>query len=83
MVRIQIQLERAQHRQVRQRAARLGVSVSEVVRRCVNTALQSGGDEPASRVRRALAVSGKYAESGKSRRTARDHDDALADAFKS
>jgi hypothetical protein len=85
MVRIQIQLDRAQHRRVRQRARRLGVSVSEVIRRSLDAAMQQEpGDDPAARARRALAVAGKYSEAGRgARRTAANHDAALAEAFKS
>jgi len=43
MVRIQIQLQPSQHRQVRQRARRMGVSVSEVIRRCVDGQLRADG----------------------------------------
>jgi post-segregation antitoxin (ccd killing protein) len=83
MVRLQIQLETAQHRQVRKRAKRLGVSVSEVIRRCVAAELREDEAEGhAARVRRALAVAGKYADPRGPGRTAADHDAALAEAYK-
>jgi post-segregation antitoxin (ccd killing protein) len=84
MVRLQVQLEQAQHRRVRQRARRLGVSVSEIIRRSVDAELRRDDSaDPDGPARRALAAAGRYAESGGSRRTAADHDDALAGAYKS
>jgi hypothetical protein len=83
MVRLQIQLEAAQHRLVRARAKRLGVSVSEVIRRCVDAQLRAERlDQPDDRARRALAVAGKYADPGGATRTAADHDPALAEAYR-
>ena len=83
MVRLQIQLEPAQHRQVRQRAKRLGVSVSEVIRRCVseglNAEIASRADD---RAHRALAAAGKHADPQGSTRTAAEHDAALAEALR-
>ena len=82
MVRLQIQLEPAQHREVRRRAKRLGVSVAEVIRRCVDSHLQVEGADLSERARRALAVGGRFAEPRASRRTSADHDAALAEAFR-
>lgn len=83
MVRVQIQLDALQHRRVRRRAKRLGVSVAEVVRRCIDAGLRS--EEPVTRddrVRRALAVCGKHADPEGPGDVARDHDAALADAYR-
>jgi hypothetical protein len=83
MVRIQVQLERAQHRLVRRRAARLGVSVSEVIRRSVDAQLRADDvDHPDDRARRALAVAGKYTDPGGHSTVAANHDAALAEAFR-
>jgi hypothetical protein len=82
MVRLQIQLEPAQHREVRRRARRLGVSVAEVIRRCVDSHLQTEGADMSERTRRALAVAGRFAEPGAPRRTSVEHDAALAKAFR-
>jgi post-segregation antitoxin (ccd killing protein) len=81
MVRIQVQLEQARHRQLKRRARQLGVSVSEVIRRSVDAALDREADGPDPRVRRALAAAGRYADSAGARQTARDHDAALDEAF--
>jgi hypothetical protein len=83
MTRLQIQLEAAQHRRVQQRAKRLGVSVSEVIRRCVDSSLKEDPADTAAVVRRrALAVAGRYADPAGARQTAANHDAALADAFR-
>jgi post-segregation antitoxin (ccd killing protein) len=82
MVRLQIQLDATQHRRVRRRAKRLGVSVAEVIRRCVDAEIRrEEAEEPDARARRALAVAGKYADPHGVSRTAADHDEALADAY--
>lgn len=81
MVRLQIQLESAQHRAVRRRARRLGVSVSEVIRRCVDAELGDDQDAPGSKARKALAVVGKYSDPRGPSRVAADHDAALSEAF--
>jgi hypothetical protein len=85
MVRLQVQLEAAQHRQVKRRASRLGISVAEVIRRCVTDQLKADEAEgPEAHVRRALAAAGRYADAGASPspRVANEHDAALADAYR-
>jgi post-segregation antitoxin (ccd killing protein) len=84
MVRVQVQLEPAQLRRVRRRAKHLGVSVAEVVRRCLDAELRRhAADNPAERARRALAAAGRYAEPAGGSETAAKHDAALAEAYKS
>ncbi len=84
MVRVQIQLSPSQHRGLKRRARRLGVSVSEAVRRAVAAELAAEpSDDPRDRRRRALAVVGKYADADGPARAARDHDDLLARAYRS
>ena len=83
MVRLQIQLEPAQHRQVKRRAKRLGVSVAEVIRRCVDAQSHDEGVVgPDALASRALAVAGKYADPQGDSRVARNHDAALSDAYR-
>ena len=83
MVRLQIQLEPAQHREVKRRARRQGLSVSEVIRRCVAAELAAGSrDEPDQAARRLLAVAGKYEDRGPDHRVAAGHDAILTDAFR-
>ena len=82
-MRTQIQLTDEQHRQLKRWAERLGISLSEAVRRCVADRLASERVELGREdlVREALAVVGKYADPQRATRVARDHDDHLADAY--
>lgn len=83
MVRVQVQLDPSQHRKVKRRAKRLGVSVAEVVRRCIDAGLRA--DETVTRedrARRALAVCGRHLDPKGPSDVARDHDSALADAYR-
>ena len=83
MVRLQIQLEATQHRQVRRRAKRLGVSVAEVIRRCVEAQLLADtSDDASERARRALSAAGKYVDPAADPTVARRHDAALAEAYR-
>lgn len=83
MMRIQIQLEREQHRRLRRRARELGVSISEVVRRAIKTGLDEDTEtEWAERVRRARSAVGKFHDPSGARNIAAMHDSALAEAFK-
>jgi len=77
MMRIQIQLERQQHRRLRKRARELGVSISELVRRAIDA--EQPADDSEELVRRALAVVGKY-EDPQGGNIAARHDSALTEA---
>jgi hypothetical protein len=83
MVRTQIQLTERQHRQLKKWANRLGISLSEAVRRCVEERLAAeeraaGGRE--ERVRAALAVVGKYADPEGPSPVGKEHDRHFAEA---
>ena len=80
MMRIQIQLEREQHRRLKRRARELGVSISEVVRRAIDEERRE--EDPAEVTRRALAVVGKYEDPTGAANIASDHDAALAEAYR-
>jgi hypothetical protein len=84
MMRTQIQLPEEQYRRLRQWARRLGISVSEAVRRCVADRLAVEETTPSreERVRAALAVCGKYADPQGSSRIAIEHDRHLAEAYR-
>ena len=83
MVRLQIQLEPARHRQVKRRAKELRVSVAEVIRRCVDAQLHAdGAHDPAERARRVMAVAGKYVDATGAGDISRRHDEVLAKAFR-
>lgn len=83
MVRTQIQLTPAQHRLLKRRAKDLGVSLAEVIRRCVDERLAR--DDSVSRERlvaEALAVCGKHADPAGPSRVAAEHDAVLAAAYR-
>jgi len=84
MVRTQIQLTEEQYRRLKGWAARLGVSLAEVVRRCVDERLSAdkslwGRKEM---IREALAVLGKYEDPEGLSRVALDHDRHLLEAYR-
>jgi uncharacterized protein (DUF2267 family) len=82
MVRSQIQLTEAQHRQLKRWARKLGISMSEAVRRCVaeRLAAEEAAPSRAALVREALSVAGAYADPEGASDVARRHDDFLPDA---
>lgn len=83
MTRLQIRLEERTHRAVKRVAKRLGVSVSEVVRRCVARQLRADEAEtPDARSRHALAALGRYADPAGPGNVAGNHDAVLAGTFK-
>ena len=84
MVRTQIQLTENQHKSLKRWANRLGISLSEAVRRCVDDRLAKEriAVGRADRVREALAVVGKYADPDGRSCVAIDHDDHLDEAYR-
>ena len=84
MVRTQIQLTEAQHRELTRYSRRLGISLSEAIRRCVNAQIEHDRTAPAheERVRAALAVCGKYCDARGETRVALEHDRHLDDAYR-
>jgi hypothetical protein len=83
MKRTQIQLTEEQHRELKRWAGRLGISLSEAVRRCVadRLATERLGTGPASLIREVRAVAGKYADPAGETDVAREHDRELGEAF--
>jgi hypothetical protein len=84
MVRTQIQLSDEQHRQLRRWARRLGISLSEAVRRCVDERLarEEGAPSRANRVEAALALCGRYRDPSGTSRVASEHDGHLAEVYR-
>ncbi len=81
MVRTQIQLTPRQHRLLKRRAKELGISLAEVIRRCVDERLAREDAAPRERlVAEALAVCGKYTDPDGPSRVAIEHDAILAAA---
>ena len=83
MVRTRIQLTGIQHRELTRYSRRLGISLSEAIRRCVNAQLEHDRTAPAreERIRAALAVCGKYRDARAETRVAPEHDRYLDDAY--
>jgi hypothetical protein len=81
MVRLQVQLTDAQHRTVRERARRLGVSVAEVIRRSIDRDLEAQAGQPSRRdlIARALGVAGRHVDREGKTDVAARHDDDLAE----
>ncbi|HAU30839.1 MAG TPA: CopG family transcriptional regulator [Desulfotomaculum sp.] len=80
MLRTQIQLSERQVTALKARAAAEGVSLAELIRRCIDQTLASSIDpEPAERIRRAAAIAGRF-NSG-TRDLAINHDKYLAETF--
>ena len=83
MVRTQIQLAEDQHLRLTRYAGRLGISLAEAVRRCVDAQLDREMTAPSrdDRVRAALAVCGKYHDPQGDTDVARNHDRQLGEAY--
>jgi len=81
MVRTQIQLTERQARELKRMASREGVSMAEVIRRAVDAKIREGaGEVPREeRVRRALAVMGKFRSGIRDLST--NHDKYLAEDY--
>jgi hypothetical protein len=82
MVRTQIQLTEEQARRLRREAREQGVSVAEVVRRCLDHGLDAGKADRAKLYARAAALVGRFADRRGARDLARAHDRYLDRAFK-
>lgn len=84
MIRTQIQLPEEQHTALKRWAARVGISMSEAVRRCVAGQLdrEEAGGGRAAQVREALAVVGGYEDPAGPSRVATDHDEHLTAAYR-
>lgn len=82
MKRTQIQLTEEQHRKLKRWADRLGISMAEAVRRCVDHRLdhEEFGRGPEALRREALSVIGKYADPEDRDDVGRGHDTYLAEA---
>ncbi len=81
MVRTQIQLTEDQARRVRRLAEEQGVSMAEVIRRCLDQVLKSGEPDRSALYSRAEAVVGQFEDTCSAHDLARRHDDYLATSF--
>jgi metal-responsive CopG/Arc/MetJ family transcriptional regulator len=85
MVRTQIQLPEEQYRRLRKWSRRLGISLSEAVRRCIadHLAHEEAAPSREDRIRGAFAVCGKYTDPEGASCVAQEHDRHLAEAYRS
>ncbi len=82
MVRTQIQLTEEQARRLRRRAKQEGLSLSELIRRCVDQGLSSDIGNRSELYRAAAGLIGRFPDQGGTKDLARGHDRYLADAFR-
>jgi hypothetical protein len=81
MVRTQIQLTDGQARRLRREAREQGVSLAEMVRRCVDRSLNAQKVDRARLYARAAALVGRFGDRKGARDLARAHDRYLDKAF--
>ena len=77
MVRTQIQLTEEQARRVRRIAQQEGVSMAEVIRRCVDRGLEESRPSRAELWEKVLAVAGRFEDSTGAEDVSERHDDYL------
>ncbi len=82
MVRTQIQLTEEQVRRLRRRARQEGISLAEVIRRCVDEGLAGQTVDRAGLYRRAAGIVGRFPDIEGARDLAGSHDRYLDDAFR-
>ncbi len=81
MVRTQIQLTEQQIRKLRARARERGLSLAEVIRRCVDSALSNEVHDRAKLYERAGRIIGCFPDKKGATDLAREHDRYLEKAF--
>jgi hypothetical protein len=82
MVRTQIQLTEEQARKLRRAARSRGVSMAEIVRRCLESGIESESADRAERYRRAAQVIGAFKDRDERQDVSVDHDRYLDRAFR-
>ena len=81
MVRTQIQLTEEQARRVRRIAQQEGVSMAEVIRRCVDRGLEAARPTRAELWEKVLAVAGRFEDSTGAEDVSERHDDYLGGIY--
>jgi hypothetical protein len=81
VIRTQVQFTEEQARRLRRMARERGVSVAELVRRCVDHALQADAGGREALVANALRLVGAFRDRGDATDVAERHDDYLYKAF--
>jgi hypothetical protein len=81
MIRTQIQLTERQARRLRTRARERGVSVAELIRRCVEASLSEEEPNRAELYARASRLAGRFEDRKGATDLSRRHDEYLDEAF--
>ncbi len=81
MIRTQVQLTDQQVRQLRKVAARDGVSMAEVIRRCIDRGIADRLNESDDAYEAAARCVGSFKDRDEARDVATEHDRYLEDAF--
>jgi hypothetical protein len=81
VVRTQIQLTERQARRLRAQARERGVSLAELIRRCVERGLEDDAPDRAALYERAARVIGRFPDRRGARDLSRRHDHYLNEAF--
>ena len=81
MVRTQIQLTEGQARRLRKEARQQGVSLAELIRRCVDRGMAGEKQDRAKLYERAAGLVGRFADKKGASDLARAHDRYLGQAF--
>jgi len=81
LIRTQIQLTEEQARRLGEAARERGVSMAEVVRRCIDRGLAAEVPDRAARYARAADLVGAFKDPTGACRVAEAHDEYLGDAF--
>jgi predicted DNA-binding ribbon-helix-helix protein len=82
MIRTQIQLEARHERAIKRIARRDGISMAEVIRRCVDAALAAeGGADLGARYSQAARLVGAFTAADRAADVAANHDGYLDEAF--
>jgi Ribbon-helix-helix protein, copG family len=81
MVRTQIQLTDEQARNLRQRAKQQGISMSAMIRRCLDEGLEGGALDRSGRYARAARLLGRFPDREGATDLAAAHDRHLDEAF--
>jgi hypothetical protein len=81
MVRTQIQLTEAQARQLRALAREQGISLAEMIRRCVDAVIGQHGPDRAALYERAEGLVGRFDDRDAATDLSRRHDEYVTEAF--
>lgn len=82
MVRTQIQLTEEQARKLRRRAKQQGISMSAMIRQCLDQGLGDESSDRAAAYRRAALLVGRFPDSERATDLATGHDRYLEKAFR-